>query len=126
MYLASRGLPRVVNQVCDYALVYAFTDGLERADAWVIDRSSLIGERAAASRRYRPETGERKTFGNVDLKFYLGIFLRRLLYFIGDRRLYLGGRHAVASILPPSHGSSASLLVEAPHIPDCVARTTCC
>ena len=38
VYLASRGLPRVVNQVCDYALVYAFTDGLERVDAGVIEQ----------------------------------------------------------------------------------------
>ena len=29
MHLASRGVPRLVNQICDYALVYAFTDGLE-------------------------------------------------------------------------------------------------
>ena len=26
---ASRGVPRLVNQICDYALVYAFTDGLD-------------------------------------------------------------------------------------------------
>ena len=38
VHLASRGLPRVVNQVCDYALVYAFTDGLERVDAGVIEQ----------------------------------------------------------------------------------------
>jgi general secretion pathway protein A len=38
VYLASRGLPRVVNQVCDYALVYAFTDGLDRVDAGVIEQ----------------------------------------------------------------------------------------
>jgi type II secretory pathway predicted ATPase ExeA len=38
VYLASRGIPRVVNQVCDYAMVYAFTDGLERVDAGIIEQ----------------------------------------------------------------------------------------
>jgi type II secretory pathway predicted ATPase ExeA len=38
VYLASRGIPRVVNQICDYAMVYAFTDGLERVDAGVIEQ----------------------------------------------------------------------------------------
>ena len=81
VYLASRGLPRVVNCVCDYALVYAFTDGLERVDAGVIEQVHAILRRA-----WQPQggtlTGERKTLGNVDLKFYLSIFLRRLPYFI--------------------------------------------
>ncbi len=38
VHLASRGVPRLVNQICDYALVYAFTDGLERVDAGVIQQ----------------------------------------------------------------------------------------
>jgi general secretion pathway protein A len=38
VYLASRGIPRLVNQICDYALVYAFTDGLEEVDASVIEQ----------------------------------------------------------------------------------------
>ena len=38
VHLASRGVPRLVNQICDYALVYAFTDGLERVDASVIEQ----------------------------------------------------------------------------------------
>ena len=46
VHLASRGIPRLVNQVCDYALVYAFTDGLERVDAGVI-------EQVVADRRMR-------------------------------------------------------------------------
>lgn len=33
VHLASRGLPRVINQICDYALVYAFADGLAAVDA---------------------------------------------------------------------------------------------
>jgi general secretion pathway protein A len=38
VHLASRGVPRLVNQICDYALVYAFTDGLDRVDAGVIEQ----------------------------------------------------------------------------------------
>jgi general secretion pathway protein A len=38
VHLASRGVPRLVNQICDYALVYAFTDGLDRVDAAVIEQ----------------------------------------------------------------------------------------
>jgi general secretion pathway protein A len=38
VHLASRGIPRLVNQICDYALVYAFTDGLEMVDASVIEQ----------------------------------------------------------------------------------------
>jgi general secretion pathway protein A len=38
VHLASRGIPRLVNQICDYALVYAFTDGLEEVDASVIEQ----------------------------------------------------------------------------------------
>jgi type II secretory pathway predicted ATPase ExeA len=38
VHLASRGIPRLINQICDYALVYAFTDGLEKVDASVIEQ----------------------------------------------------------------------------------------
>ncbi len=38
VHLASRGVPRLVNQICDYALVYAFTDGLDTVDARVIEQ----------------------------------------------------------------------------------------
>lgn len=38
VHLASRGVPRLVNQICDYALVYAFTDGLDGVDARVIEQ----------------------------------------------------------------------------------------
>jgi len=38
VHLASRGVPRLVNQFCDYALVYAFTDGLEKVDAAVVEQ----------------------------------------------------------------------------------------
>ena len=38
VHLASRGVPRLVNQICDYALVYAFTDGLAHIDAGVVEQ----------------------------------------------------------------------------------------
>ena len=38
VHLASRGVPRLVNQICDYALVYAFTDGIDKVDAGVIEK----------------------------------------------------------------------------------------
>jgi len=38
VHLASHGIPRLVNQICDYALVYAFTDGLDKVDASVIEQ----------------------------------------------------------------------------------------
>lgn len=41
VHVASRGVPRLVNQICDYAMVYAFTDGLERVDAGVIEQVVL-------------------------------------------------------------------------------------
>jgi len=36
VYSASRGLPRVINQICDYALVYAFADNLRVVDAGLV------------------------------------------------------------------------------------------
>lgn len=41
VHIASRGVPRLVNQICDYALVYAFTDGLEVVDAGVVEQVVL-------------------------------------------------------------------------------------
>ena len=38
VHFASRGVPRLVNQICDYALVYAFTDGLDEVDPGVIEQ----------------------------------------------------------------------------------------
>ena len=35
---ASRGLPRVINQICDYALV-CFADNLPVVDHWLSDKS---------------------------------------------------------------------------------------
>jgi polysaccharide chain length determinant protein (PEP-CTERM system associated) len=62
--------------------------------------------------------------GNVDLKFYLSIFLRRLPYFIVIAAFLSAVGIAVASILPPVYRSTASILVEDPQIPDDLARST--
>jgi type II secretory pathway predicted ATPase ExeA len=45
VHLASRGIPRLVNQICDYAMVYAFIDGLETVDAGVIEQ--VVSDRGA-------------------------------------------------------------------------------
>jgi len=62
--------------------------------------------------------------GNVDLKFYISIFLRRLPYFIVIAAFLSAVGIAVASILPPIYRSSASILVEDPQIPENLASTT--
>lgn len=62
--------------------------------------------------------------GNVDLKFYLSIFLRRLPYFLVIAAFLTAVGVAVASILPPVYRSSATILVEAPQIPDDLAQST--
>ncbi len=41
VHVAARGVPRLVNQICDYALVYAYTDGLNTVDAGVIEQVVL-------------------------------------------------------------------------------------
>lgn len=41
VHIASRGVPRLVNQICDYALVYAYTDGNDVVDAGVIEQVVL-------------------------------------------------------------------------------------
>lgn len=38
VHAATNGTPRLVNQICDYALVYAFTDGIDVIDAGVIEQ----------------------------------------------------------------------------------------
>jgi uncharacterized protein involved in exopolysaccharide biosynthesis len=62
--------------------------------------------------------------GNVDLKFYLSIFLRRLPYFVVIAVFLSALGIAVASILPPIYRSSATILVEAPQIPGDLAQST--
>jgi polysaccharide biosynthesis transport protein len=62
--------------------------------------------------------------GNVDLKFYLSIFLRRLPYFVVIAAFLSALGIAVASILPPVYRSTASILVESQQIPGDLARST--
>ena len=47
-HAASRGVPRLVNQICDYALVYAFTDGQDRIDAGLIEQAGRDAVAAGA------------------------------------------------------------------------------
>jgi general secretion pathway protein A len=41
VHRAARGVPRLVNQICDYALVYAFTDAIDTIDAGLIEQVVL-------------------------------------------------------------------------------------
>ena len=38
VHQASGGVPRLVNQICDYAMVYAYTDGAHLVDAGIIEQ----------------------------------------------------------------------------------------
>ncbi len=44
----TRGVPRLLNQLCDYALVYAFADGLKTIDADLIEQLVLDRKGAVA------------------------------------------------------------------------------
>jgi uncharacterized protein involved in exopolysaccharide biosynthesis len=61
---------------------------------------------------------------NIDLKFYLAVFLRRLPYFLVIAALVSAVAVTAAAILPPSYRSSASMLVEPQQIPGELAQTT--
>lgn len=61
---------------------------------------------------------------NIDLKFYLAVFLRRLPYFLVIAALVAAVGITLAAILPPSYRSSASMLVEPQQIPGDLAQTT--
>jgi len=43
VYKCTMGVPRLINQLCDYALVYAFADGLSSVDAEVVRQ--VLGDR---------------------------------------------------------------------------------
>ena len=62
--------------------------------------------------------------GNLDLKFYWAVFLRRLPYFLVIVAFLTAGAVTVAMILPPVYTSSASMLVEPQQIPGELAQTT--
>lgn len=61
---------------------------------------------------------------NIDLKFYMAVFLRRLPYFLVIATLVLAVAITLAAILPPSYRSEASMLVEPQQIPGELAATT--
>lgn len=61
---------------------------------------------------------------NIDLKFYLAVFLRRLPYFLVIAALVAAVGVTLAAILPPEYRSAASILVEPQQIPGELAATT--
>lgn len=61
---------------------------------------------------------------NIDLKFYLAIFMRRLPYFAVIFVFFSALALAVAYLLPPVYRSSATILVESQQIPGDLARST--
>lgn len=52
--IASAGIPRVINQICDYALVYAYAEGRDVADAVLVRQ--VIVERKVQSMTQRVMT----------------------------------------------------------------------
>ena len=62
--------------------------------------------------------------GNLDVKFYWAVFLRRLPYFSVIAAFLLAVAVTIAFILPPVYRSTASMLVEPQQIPDQLAQTT--
>ena len=61
--------------------------------------------------------------GNLDIKFYWAVFLRRLPYFLVIVAFLTAGAVTVAMILPPVYTSSASMLVEPQQFPGDLAQT---
>lgn len=61
---------------------------------------------------------------NLDIRFYLSIFLRRLPYFVAIVCLVSAIGATLAHILPPVYRASAKLLVEPPQISADLARST--
>ena len=62
--------------------------------------------------------------GNLDIKFYWAVFLRRLPYFLVIVAFLTAGAVTVAMILPPVYTSSASMLVEPQQITGDLAQST--
>ncbi|CAN5711505.1 Wzz/FepE/Etk N-terminal domain-containing protein [soil metagenome] len=62
--------------------------------------------------------------GNLDLRFYFAVFLRRLPYFLVIAAFVSAIGITLAYILPPVYRSSASILVEPQQISGDLARTT--
>lgn len=62
--------------------------------------------------------------GNIDLRFYLSIFLRRLPYFLATVFLLSTAAIVVAYMWPSVYRAQAKILVEPPQIPSNLARST--
>ena len=62
--------------------------------------------------------------GNIDLKFYVSILLRRLPYLIAIMAVALLSSIAATFFTSPVYSSSAKILSEAPQIPAELARST--
>jgi type II secretory pathway predicted ATPase ExeA len=56
IHARTRGVPRLLNQLCDYALVYAFADGLETIDADLIAQLVLDRKGAVALSGFAAES----------------------------------------------------------------------
>ena len=61
--------------------------------------------------------------GNLDLKFYWAVFLRRLPYFLVVAALLTAVAVTLAFVLPPKYLSQASMLVEPQQIPGELAES---
>ena len=61
---------------------------------------------------------------NIDLSYYLSIFLRRIYILVIVAMGFTAAAVYVALELPPMYDSRARLLVEAPQIPNELARST--
>jgi polysaccharide chain length determinant protein (PEP-CTERM system associated) len=61
--------------------------------------------------------------GNLDLKFYWAVFLRRLPYFLVVAALLIAVAVTIAFVLPTKYRSSASMLVEPQQIPGELAES---
>jgi succinoglycan biosynthesis transport protein ExoP len=62
--------------------------------------------------------------GNIDIKFYFSILLRRLPYLIAIVMVALLSAIAATRLISPVYSSSAKILSEAPQIPAELARST--
>ena len=62
--------------------------------------------------------------GEVDIRYYLSILLRRLPYFLVFTVGLTAVGIAVAYVLPPVYRASAKILIETPQIPSELARST--
>src|SRR5690606_38155425 len=61
---------------------------------------------------------------NIDFRFYLWLFLRRLPLFLTVVVLVAGLGIALTLLWPPSYQATAKILVESPQIPADLAKST--